>query len=91
MGKKNSLIRKSRNSAPTVKKGITGNGYQFVSITNALATDSVNVTPPSTLVGGLVCTGVPGAGGHYVRMANVTSGAIDPASATFTIDIWRRD
>ena len=64
---------------------------QFVSITNALATDSVNVTPPSTLVGGLVCTGVPGAGGHYVRMANVTSGAIDPASATFTIDIWRRD
>ena len=64
---------------------------QFVSITNALATDSVNVTPPSTLVGGLVCTGVPGAGGHYVRMANVTSVAIDPASATFTIDIWRRD
>jgi len=64
---------------------------QFVSITNALATDSVNVTPPSTLVGGLVCTGVPGAGGHYVRMANVTGVAIDPASATFTIDIWRRD
>lgn len=28
-------------------------------------------------------------GGVYVRLANVTSGAIDPASATFTVDVWR--
>lgn len=62
-----------------------------VTIAGSLATDSVNVTPPSTLESGLVCIGVPGAGVHYVRMANITSGAIDPASATFTLDIWRKE
>lgn len=60
-----------------------------ITITGAATTDTVIVTPPSTLEAGLVCCGVPGSGQHYVRLANVTAGAIDPASATFTIDIWR--
>lgn len=60
-----------------------------ITITGATTADSIIVTPPSTLEAGLVCCGVPSTGQHYVRLANVTAGAIDPASATFTIDIWR--
>lgn len=60
-----------------------------VTITGAATTDTVIVTPPSTLEAGLVCCAVPSSGQHYVRLANVTAGAIDPASQTFTIDIWR--
>lgn len=60
-----------------------------ITITNAAATDSVFVTPPASLEAGLVCCAIPGTGQHYVRLANVTLAAIDPASATFTIDIWR--
>lgn len=60
-----------------------------VTITGAATTDTVIVTPPSTLETGLICCGVPSSGQHYVRLGNVTTGAIDPASQTFTIDIWR--
>ena len=74
---------------PSIAAGAVND--QPVTISGALATDSVQVTPPATLGSGLVCIAVPSNGLHYVRMANVTSGAIDPASATFTIDIWRRD
>lgn len=74
---------------PSIAAGAVSD--QSVTIAGALSTDSVQVTPPSTLTSGLVCIGVPSNGLHYVRMANVTSGAIDPASATFTIDIWRKD
>lgn len=62
-----------------------------VAVSGAATTDTVQVTPPSTLASGLICIAVPSSGQHYVRVANVTAGAIDPASATFTLDIWRKE
>lgn len=62
---------------------------QLVTISGALATDSVFVTADANIGTGLMVMAIPASGGVYVRMANVTSGAIDPPSLTFTIDIWR--
>lgn len=74
---------------PSIPAGSTSD--LAVAVSGALTTDSVQVTPPSTLASGLICIGLPSSSQVYVRMANVTSGAIDPASATFTIDIWRKE
>lgn len=62
----------------------------LVTISGALDTDSVFVTPPAALPAGLVCTGIPASGGVYIRLANVYGAtAVDPALLTYTIDIWR--
>lgn len=74
---------------PSIPAGSTSD--LAVAVSGALPTDSVQVTPPSTLASGLVCIAVPSSSQVYVRMANVTAGAIDPASATFTVDIWRKE
>jgi len=62
---------------------------QLVAITGALATDSVYITADAALPAGLTVTAIPAAGGVYVRCCNITVAAINPASMTFTIDIWR--
>ncbi|MCL6557206.1 MAG: hypothetical protein K6U74_00105 [Firmicutes bacterium] len=62
---------------------------QSVAITGALSTDSVFVTINQTLADGLMLMAYPAAGAVIVRMANVTSAAIDQVNSTFTIDIWR--
>ena len=74
---------------PSIAAGATAD--IAVAVSGATTTSSVQVTPPATLASGLICIGVPSSSQVYVRMANVTGGAIDPASATFIIDIWRRD
>jgi hypothetical protein len=72
---------------PNIAAGATAD--QAVTITGALATDSVFATPDAALEAGLMCCAVPSAGQHYVRLANVTAGAINPGSHTYTVDIWR--
>jgi len=62
-----------------------------VTISGATTTDSVQVTPPSTIASGLACIGIPSTGQVYVRVINVTTGAITPANATYTVDIWRKE
>lgn len=74
---------------PSIAAGATAD--LAVTVTGATTSDSLQVTPPSTLATGLVCIAVPSTGQHYVRVANVTSGAIDPAAADFTLDIWRKE
>ena len=74
---------------PSIAAGATAD--LAVTVTGATTSDSVQVTPPSTLATGLVCIAVPSTGQHYVRVANVTAGAIDPAAADFTLDIWRKE
>ena len=72
---------------PSIPAGSTND--QLVTISGSLATDSVFVTTDANIGTGLMVMAIPASGGVYVRMANVTSGAIDPPSLTFTIDIWR--
>jgi hypothetical protein len=62
---------------------------QLVTISGALATDSVFVTPDATIGADLIANAIPASGGVYVRLANISGGAIDPPALTFTIDIWR--
>lgn len=66
-----------------------GTNDQSVAVTGALATDSVFVTPDANVPSGVMFNAVPANGAVYVRAANVTAGAIDMASLTFTIDFWR--
>ena len=60
-------------------------------LANVSATDSVFVSAPATIGTGLMLLAIPAAGGVYIRAANVTVGAIDPPSLTFTIDVWRHN
>lgn len=60
-----------------------------ISAPGMLPTDSAFVTPPATLEAGLIAMAVPSSNQVYVRLANVTGSPIDPASATFTVDIWK--
>lgn len=55
-----------------------------LTVTGAATGDTVALGPPATLETGLVATGfVSAADTVTVRLANVTAGAIDPASATW--------
>lgn len=59
-------------------------------VSGVLAGDSIFVTFPSSwpnIVAGPVING--GTDTVYIQLYNPTAGAIDPASATFTFDIWR--
>jgi hypothetical protein len=60
-----------------------------VSITGVLTTDSAFVTPLYSLESGLIISALADGGGVILRAANVTTGAIDPASQVFRIDVWR--
>ena len=59
-------------------------------LTGIGSTASILVTPDLNIGNGLMVMGIPtsGGGGIYVRMANVTTAAIDPPSLTFIIDVW---
>lgn len=61
----------------------------FVAITGVTAANSVFVTPDANIGANLMVMGIPASGGVYVRMANVSAAGIDPASMTFTVDVWQ--
>lgn len=61
-----------------------------ITVTGAAVNDAVLLGPPATLEAGLVATGyVSAANTVTVRVANVTAGAIDPASATWRATIFQ--
>lgn len=61
----------------------------FVANTGSTVNDSVFVTPNPSVASNLMFMAIPATGGVYVRCANVSTGAIDPASQSFRIDIWQ--
>jgi hypothetical protein len=61
---------------------------RFISIPGALSTASVFATPPASIEAGLSWVAIPASSGAYVRLRNNTGAAIDPASGTWTIDVW---
>lgn len=55
----------------------------------AAAGDSVYVMPNGAPESGLIWSGYAGSGTVVVRLGNVTGGAIDPASRTWRVDVWK--
>ncbi|RCG31981.1 hypothetical protein DQ384_05415 [Sphaerisporangium album] len=67
---------------PSIAAGTTAE--LTITVTGAVVGNPVALAPPATLTAGLIASGrVTAANTVTVRMANVTSGAIDPASATW--------
>lgn len=60
----------------------------LVTLTGATASSSVFATPPASIETGLTWVAIPATDGVYIRLHNGTAGAIDPASATWTVDAW---
>ncbi|MES2692789.1 MAG: hypothetical protein V4773_04895 [Verrucomicrobiota bacterium] len=59
-------------------------GTTTVTVTGAVVGDTVAVAPPATLNDGLICTGrVSATNTVTLTLANITSGAIDPASLDY--------
>lgn len=73
---------------PSIAAGATAN--LTITVSGAAVGDSVHLGPPATLEAGLVATAyVSAASTVTVRLANVTTGAIDPASATWRATVMR--
>jgi len=72
---------------PSIAAGSSND--QLITLTGALATDSVFATANAALGAGLVCCAIPASGGVYVRLVNVTAAPIDPPSLSFRVDAWR--
>jgi len=63
-------------------------GEKTVTVTGAAVGDSVKIGPPAALEAGLSVTGIVTAANTVtIRLCNVTSGAIDPASATYRVTV----
>lgn len=60
-----------------------------IAVTGAVTGDSVTVTPNGAPESGLVWSGHAGTNIVTVRLGNVTTGAIDPASRTWRADVWK--
>lgn len=67
---------------PSIAAGATAE--LTITVTGAAVGDAVALAPPATVEAGVVWSArVSAANTVTVRMANVTSGAIDPAAATW--------
>lgn len=66
-----------------------GTGAELtVAVTGAVAGDLVTVAPPAALEAGLSATGyVSAADTVTIRLVNATVGAVDPASADWTVGV----
>jgi len=58
---------------------------QAVVVTGAANTDHWMVTPSASLGTGLMANAIPGSGQVFIRLANVTAGAIDPPALTYSL------
>lgn len=71
---------------PSISAGSSSD--QLITATFVGSNDTVSLTPPASLDAGLIGMAIPSPGaGVYVRLANVTSSAIDPASMTYVVDV----
>lgn len=63
----------------------------LIAFSGIVATDSLTITPDLNIPAGLMCMAIPYSGGNnfYLRMANVSAGAINPPSLTHRVDAWR--
>lgn len=73
---------------PSIAAGATAE--LTITVTGAATGDAVALAPPATLEAGVVGFGrVSSANTVTVRLANVTSGAVDPAAATWGVTVLK--
>lgn len=63
----------------------------LIAFTGVAATDTLVITPDLNIDAGLMVMAIPYSGGNnfYLRMANVSAGAINPPSLTHRVDAWK--